>query len=90
MTKLTDIEKDIIRTLDHPFFTVEYMETWASQDGLGTSLSSALRNVEARGYYFAVQQMAKKYEENTVRILRLDELANSPGDTWSPNDDIEH
>lgn len=58
---MTDQEKEIVKDLNHPLYTVEYLEEWIDRND---SVSvNALQAVGARGYYEAVRRMATNKKE---------------------------
>lgn len=63
MMKLTENEKEIIRELDDPTYTVEYLEQWINRDdNVQVNAVAALSAMGAKGYYAAVKRMAERQE----------------------------
>lgn len=61
--KLTENEKEIIRELDDPTYTVEYLEQWINRnDNVQVNAVAALSAMGAKGYYAAVKRMAERQE----------------------------
>lgn len=61
MMKLTENEKEIIRELDDPTYTVEYLEQWINRDdNVQVNAVAALSAMGAKGYYAAVKRMAER------------------------------
>jgi len=59
--KLTEAEKDIVRKLSHPLYTVDFLEEWINRnDDVFSNAPSALQACSAKGFYEAVQLIAKK------------------------------
>lgn len=61
MIKLTELEKQIISELDHPLYTVEFIEDCINRkpDVLINSVF-ALLVMRVQGYYIAVHRMAER------------------------------
>lgn len=60
MIKLTEQEKQIINELDHPLYTVDFIESWNNREyDVLTNYESALQLMEVIGYCEAVYQMAE-------------------------------
>lgn len=61
MIELTELEKQIINELDHPLYTVEFIENWINRkpDVLINAVF-ALMVMKVQGYYSAVHQMAER------------------------------
>lgn len=58
--KLTDKEKEIVKTLNHDLYTVEYIEEWINRnDNVFIDAMKALNTMGAHGYYAAVKKMAE-------------------------------
>lgn len=59
--KLTEAEKDIVRKLSHPLYTVDFLEEWINRnDDVFSNAPAALQACSAKGFYEAVQLIAKK------------------------------
>lgn len=59
--KLTEAEKDIVRKLSHPLYTVDFLEEWINRnDDVSINAVAALQACSAKGFYEAVQLIAKK------------------------------
>lgn len=64
MIKLTENEKEIVRELNDPTYTVEYLEEWINRnDNVQINAVAALSAMGAKGYYAAVKRMARRQEE---------------------------
>lgn len=59
MIKLTEIEKQIINELDHPVYTVEFIEKWINREPI-INVVSSLTIMGVHGYYEAVHRMAER------------------------------
>lgn len=56
---MTDKEKEIVKKLNHPLYTVEFLEEWKDrEDNVFVNAPAALQAMGAKGYYEAVKQMA--------------------------------
>lgn len=65
MIKLSESDKSIIEKLNHPFYTVEYLEEWLNRnDNVFINAPAALQIMGARGFYEAVRYMQKGSEEH--------------------------
>lgn len=61
MIKITEFEKQIINELDHPVYTVEFIEKWINREtNVLINPVAALRVMSVHGYYEAVHRMAKR------------------------------
>lgn len=61
MIELTELEKQIINELDHPLYTVEFIENWINQEpDVLINTVAALQVMGVQGYYDAVHQMADR------------------------------
>lgn len=61
MKALTEHEKKIVRELDDPTYTVEYLEQWINRDdNVQVNAVAALSAMGAKGYYAAVKRMAER------------------------------
>lgn len=59
--KLTEAEKEIVKKLAHSLYTVDFLEEWINRnDNVFVNAPSALQACYAKGFYEAVQLMAKK------------------------------
>ena len=59
MYTFTEREKHLIEILDHPIYTVPFLEKWVNRtDNMITNAPSALQIMGARGYYQAVKRLA--------------------------------
>ena len=62
--EMTDREKEIVRGLKHPLYTVEYLEEWINRnDNVFTNAPAALQAVCAKGYYEAIKRIAGRDKE---------------------------
>ena len=69
MRKLTDRERVIIEKLDHPLYTVDYLEQWTDGDyNPLTHALEALRSAKAKGYLEAVQAVIAAEDRDNARI----------------------
>ena len=58
---MTEREKEIVRKLAHPLYTVEFLEKWINRnDSVFVNAPSALQACSAKGFYEAVKLMAIK------------------------------
>ena len=61
MIKLTELEKQIIDVLDHPVYTVEFIENRINgQIDILTNAVASLQLMGVIGYYEAVHRMADR------------------------------
>lgn len=61
---MTPKEKEIVERINHPHFTVKFLEEWIKRDdNVFVNASAALQAVEAKGFYAAVRQIAKNEEK---------------------------
>lgn len=59
MIAISEKEKTIINQLNHPLYTVEFLEKWINRDdNVFINAAAALQAMAAKGYYEAVKQMA--------------------------------
>lgn len=59
--KLTEKQKEIIRQIDHPFYTEDVVEEWINRhDDVNVNAFAALQAMGAKGFYAAVVQCARK------------------------------
>lgn len=64
MIKLTEIEKQIINELDHPLYTVDFIEKWINQESdVLINAVAALMIMGVHGYYEAVHRMAERQQK---------------------------
>ena len=64
MRALTEYEKKIVRELNDPTYTVEYLEQWINRDdNVQVNAVAALSAMGAKGYYAAVKRMAERQEK---------------------------
>lgn len=64
MKTLTEYEKKIVRELNDPTYTVEYLEQWINRDdNVQVNAVAALSAMGAKGYYAAVKRMAERQEK---------------------------
>ena len=57
--EITNYEKELIAELNHPIYTVEYIEEWINRnDTVDINAPAALMCMSAVGYYEAVKRMA--------------------------------
>lgn len=64
MIKLTEHEKQIINELDHPLYTVDFIESWINRKpDILINTVATLQVMGVQGYYEAVHQMAAHQEE---------------------------
>ena len=62
--EMTDREKEIVRGLKHPLYTVEYLEEWINRnDNVFTNAPAALQAMGAKGYYEAIKRIAGSDKE---------------------------
>lgn len=56
---LSEREKEIIKELNHPLYTVGFLEAWVGRnDNVMVNAPAALQAMGANGFYTAVHQMA--------------------------------
>ncbi len=56
---LTDYEKELIAELDHPIYSVKYIEEWINRhDTVDINAPAALMCMGVVGYYEAVKRVA--------------------------------
>lgn len=57
---MTDREQEIIKKLNHPLYTVEFLEEWKDRkDNIFANAPEALQVMGAKGFYDAVCRMAQ-------------------------------
>lgn len=72
---MTDKEKEMIRMLNHPVYTVEFLESWINRnDTVFTNSAAALQDIEAKGFYSAVQRMAQARRSTGKRDISGQEV----------------
>lgn len=75
MVAITENEKAVVRLLDHPLYTVEYLEDWVNRnDNPMINAMAALNAMAAKGYYEAVKELAELLESQGVHCLNLAEV----------------
>lgn len=58
---ITEQEKEIIASLKHDLYTVEYLEEWINRnDNVFINAMAALNAMAAKGFYDAVKAIARK------------------------------
>ena len=68
---MTDKEKEIIKRLAHPVYTVEFLEEWINRnDNVFANAPAALQAMGAKGFFQAVQCMAKSETEKQTMTGR--------------------
>lgn len=56
---MIDKEKEIVRELNHPLYTVEFLDKWLNRnDNVFINAPAALQTMGAKGFYDAVKQMS--------------------------------
>lgn len=64
MIELTELEKQIVNELDHPLYTVDFIEDWINrQPDILTNTVATLQLMTVVGYYDAVHQMAERQRQ---------------------------
>lgn len=72
---MTDKEKEIVKRLAHPLYTVEYLEEWINRnDNVFVNAPAALQATGAKEYYEAVKRMAVNESESS-RITGAEAVA---------------
>ena len=62
---MTDREKQIIRVIDHPIYTVEFLEEWTNRDdNVFINAPAALQAMGAKGFYEAIKRLAERTAGN--------------------------
>ena len=60
---MTEREREITRELNHPIYTVEFVEEWANRnDNVFVNAPAALQAMGAKGFLTAVEMMARQQE----------------------------
>lgn len=68
--KITDAEKERIVQLNHPLYTVEFLEHWVNRnDNPMINALAALQAMGAKGYLEAVRQMVKTEANNDRKTV---------------------
>ena len=59
--KLTDDEKEIVRALNDPVYTIDYLEHWINRNDKRTKANALLLETvtEAKGFYAAIKRLAQ-------------------------------
>lgn len=58
---ISEQEKIIIKKLNHPLYTVEFLQEWINRnDDVFANAPSALQACSAKGFYEAVKYMTKE------------------------------
>lgn len=60
---MTDMEKSIIELLNDELYTVQFVEDWTRRpaENVFINAPAALQQIEAIGFYRAVQRMAEQF-----------------------------
>lgn len=65
---MTDKEKEIVRELNHPLYTVDYLEEWKDRkDNVFVNAPAALQAMGTNGFYEAVKRIAES-RKNKQRL----------------------
>lgn len=57
---MTDQEKAVVKTLNHPLYTVSFLEEWIDRnDNVYANAPAALQAIGAKGYYEAVKRIVE-------------------------------
>ena len=65
MIKLTQSQKDLIDKLNHPIYTVDYIEEWVNRnDPININAPAALAAMGAKGFFDAVKCFEKLHEKD--------------------------
>lgn len=60
---MTDREKEVVRELNHPLYTVDFLEEWKDRDdNVFANAPAALQAMGANGFYEAVKRMVVNQE----------------------------
>lgn len=60
---MTDREKEVVRELNHPLYTVDFLEEWKDRDdNVFVNAPAALQAMGANGFYEAVKRMVANQE----------------------------
>jgi hypothetical protein len=61
---MTAKEREIVERLNHPVYTMDFLEEWIQRkDNVFINAPAALQAMGAKGFYEAVKQIAKNEEE---------------------------
>lgn len=61
---MTDLEKEIVNELNHPLYTVDFLEMWIGRkDSVFVNAPAALQTMGAEGYYEAVKKITENRAE---------------------------
>lgn len=74
---MTELEKYIIKEINHPTYTVEFIEEWIHRnDKVDINAVAALQAMGAKGFYAAVQKIAKNIESSELKsyAITVDQL----------------
>lgn len=70
---MTEREREIAEKINHPLYTVEFLEEWIDRnDNVFINAVAALQAMGAKGFYEAIKQIAKR-EETAGVVKRLKE-----------------
>lgn len=65
---MTDKEKEIVKELNHPLYTVEFLEEWKDrEENVFVNAPAALQAMGANGFYEAVKKMAENQQNTSGR-----------------------
>lgn len=68
---MTDKEKEIIKRLSHPVYTVEFLEEWVNRnDSVFVNAPAALQAMGAKGFYEAIKAIANSEQEKQTMTGR--------------------
>lgn len=68
---MTDTEKRVVREIGHPIYTVEYLEEWINRnENVFINAPAALLAMGAKGFYEAVEILAKREEAGNEKTTR--------------------
>lgn len=68
---MTDKEKEIIKRLAHPVYTVEFLEEWINRnDNVFVNAPAALQAMGAKGFYEAIKAIANSEQEKQTMTGR--------------------
>lgn len=74
---MTELEKQIIEDIHHPTYTEEFLNEWIHRnDKVEVNAVAALQAMGAKGFYAAVQKIAKNIEskEPKTYAITVDQL----------------
>lgn len=61
---MTDKEKEIVKELNHPLYTVEFLEEWKDRDdNVFVNAPAALQAMGATGFYEAVKRIVENQKD---------------------------